>query len=240
MPTRGRKINTLIPIAGVLFVLAVLLVFYLQDNYFKSETILETTHTLVVGEPIQADDLQTVTVPASVAVHGINADYAKEIIEHWSASVPVPAGVFLQVSSISIDHPKNYVTVYITPTDMPPNIAPGDTVDLLVPSPDQKSGSSNYLPADVPVATDVAVVDIPPPTSNSNSSGLEIALPPKDVSQVAAAQGNDDIAVVFASPGQPRIPVPSYAAPAGGNTTTTVNGVTTNTGTSQTYVFSGS
>ncbi|MHB1903524.1 MAG: CpaB family protein [Ferrimicrobium sp.] len=211
MPNRGRKLNTLIPVAGVLFVLAVLLVFYLQSHYFKSESILETTHTLVAGEPLQASDLTTVTVPASAAIHGINAGYEAELIHHWSASLPIPAGSLLETTSISIDHPKGYVTVYVTPTDLPPNISPGDTIDLLVPSPTAQNAQTE-LPADIPVATDVTVVDIPP-TSGSSTPGIEVALPPLDVSKVVAAQAQDHIAVVFTSPGQPRIPIPSYAAP---------------------------
>jgi len=206
------KLNTLLPIAGVLFVLAIAGAFFIETHYFKQESILEVTQTLVAGQPIKANDLTSIVVPASAAIHGINAAYEQDILQHWSASLPIPAGSLLQTTSISIDHPKGYVTVYITPVDTPPNIAPGDTIDLLVPSP-TASNEQSVLPADIPVATDVAVIDIPTASSSSSTIGLEVALPPTDVSQVVAAQAAGHISVVFSSPNQPRIPVPSYAQP---------------------------
>lgn len=206
-----RNVKSLAALAAGLAILAMALVFYLQTHVFKEEAILETTQTLIAGQPITASDLRAISVPASVAVHGINASYAADIIAHWSPSLPIPAGSILATTSISIHHPKGDITVYITPTDMPPNASPGDTVDLLAPSPTAQN-SQTELPADIPIATDVPIIDILPSSSGS-SVGIEVALPPSDVSTVAAAQAADHIAVVFSSPGQPRIPIPSYAAP---------------------------
>jgi len=213
MPNPGRRLLvTGVSVAVLGIGVAGASVVYLDQHVFREVTVLEAAQELLPGQPLSTSQLVAVNVPAQLSTSaGLVGSGALWALTHdnYTVSVPVAPGSPLALHELAKRPPRGERVLYFTPQVAPPNLEPGSVVDILVPQPQTATGSQTpHVPYDVPVATGVTVLSVTHPQSGgSGSLGIEVALPPSEVSAAAAAATSSQCVVIFSYPGAHPVPV---------------------------------
>jgi hypothetical protein len=202
VPRRLRRRSVPLAAGGVVLVVVCALVFaegVLQAG--NRQPVLALARPVTAGQVITAADLETVQVSAAGPVSLIPASRQAEVAGS-TAAVSMPAGSLLAGSDIGTPPPvKGQVRLGIglKPGQYPPDLAPGQDVDVLATPPSSASGSSSgsgSASAALPVGEAVVLsVSLASAAGSSGDTVVEIQVPADAMPQVAAANAAGQIAL---------------------------------------------
>lgn len=192
-----------IPLAatGVLLVVVCALVFaegWIQAGH--RQPVLALARPIAAGQVITAADLQVVGVSAAGPVSLVPASRQAQVVGS-TAAVSVPAGSLLAGSDVGAPPPpagQVRVGVALKPGQYPPDLSPGQKVDVLATPASRATGSSGpggTAPA-LPVGRGV-VLSVSPASvaSASGETVVELEVPDDAMPQVAAANAAGQISL---------------------------------------------
>jgi hypothetical protein len=201
-PRRLRRRSVPLAAGGVVLVVVCALVFaegWLQAG--NRQPVLALAQPVTAGQVITAADLETVRVSAAGPVSLVPASRQAEVVGS-TAAVSMPAGSLLAGSDIGTPPPvKGQVRLGIglKPGQYPPDLAPGQDVDVLATPPSSASGSSSgsgSASAALPVGEAVVLsVSLASAAGSSGDTVVEIQVPADAMPQVAAANAAGQIAL---------------------------------------------
>jgi SAF domain len=170
--------------------------------------VLAMSRTVAAGQVITAADLTTARVSADGPVSLIPSSQEEAVAGHVAATA-LPAGSLLTVGDIGSAPPsagQAMLGVAVKAGQFPPDLAAGDTVDVLAtpagPSAGGSAGAGSSAQAALPVGRAI-VVSVNPQPGTPGTVVVELEMSQDAMPQVAAAAaaGQVDLAAVPASGG---------------------------------------
>lgn len=204
VPLRTRRRSGPLAAAGVLLVAGCALAFALTWLRAGDRVpVLAMSRTVPAGQVISADDLTTARVSADGPVSLIPASQEAAVTGHTAATA-LPAGSLLTAGDIGAAPPgtgQAMLGVAVKAGQFPPDLAAGDTVDVLATPADQAtggtSGAGSSGQAALPVGRAI-VVSVSPQPATPGMVVVELEVSQDAMPQVAAAAaaGQIDLATV--------------------------------------------
>lgn len=208
VPLRMRRRSVPLAAAGVLLVAGCALAFAIAWLRAGDRTpVLALSHSVAAGQVITATDLTVVRVSAEGPVTFVPASQEAAVAGHTAATA-LSVGSLLTTSDIgtpSMSAGQAMLGVAVKPGQFPPDLAAGDTVDVLAtPASSATGGSSGAgsAQAALPVGRAV-VVSISPQQNTPGAVVVELQVSQDAMPQVAAvaSAGQIDLAAVPAGGG---------------------------------------
>ena len=206
---QARRRSGPLAVAGVLLVAGCALAFALAWLRAGDRApVLAISRTVAAGQLITADDLTVVRVSAQGQVTLVPASQEAAVAGH-TATATLPAGSLLSPGDIGAAPPgagQALVGVAVKAGQFPPDLAAGDTVDVLATPAGPATGDSpqgSGLPAALPAGRAV-VVSVSQQQDTPGTAVVELRVPQDALPQVAAAAaaGQIDLATAAAGGGQ--------------------------------------
>jgi hypothetical protein len=207
---RTRRRSGPLAAAGVLLVAGCALAFALTWLRAGDRApVLAVSRTVAAGQVITAGDLTTARVSADGPVSLIPSSQEAAVVGHTAATA-LPAGSLLTAGDIGAAPPgtgQALLGVAVKAGQFPPDLAAGDTVDVLAtpagPSAGGSGGAGSSAQAALPVGRAV-VVSVSTQQAAPGTVVVELQVSQDAMPQVAAAAatGQIDLAAVPASGGQ--------------------------------------
>ena len=210
VPLRTRRRSGPLAAAGVLLVAGCALAFALAWLRAGDRApVLAVSRTVAAGQVITAGDLTTARVSADGPVSFIPASQESAVTGHTAATA-LPAGSLLTAGDIGAAPPgtgQALLGVAVKAGQFPPDLAPGDTVDVLAtpagPSAGGSAGAGTGAQAALPVGRALVVsVSSQPAAPGTVVVELQVSQDAMPQIAAAAATGQIDLAAVPASGGQ--------------------------------------
>ena len=206
---RVRRRSGPLAAAGVLLVAGCALAFALTWLRAGDRTpVLAMSRTVAAGQVIMAADLTTARVSAEGPVSLIPSSQEAAVAGHTAATT-LPAGSLLTAGDIGPAPPsagQAMLGVAVKAGQFPPDLASGDTVDVLAtpsgPATGGSAGAGSSAQAALPVGRAI-VVSVSPQPGTPGTVVVELEVSQDAMPQVAAAAaaGQVDLAAVPASGG---------------------------------------
>jgi SAF domain len=210
VPLRVRRRSGPLAAAGVLLVAGCALAFALTWLRAGDRTpVLAVSRTVAAGQVITAADLTTARVSADGPVSLIPSSQEPAVTGHTAATA-LPAGSLLTTGDIGPAPPpagQAMLGVAVEAGQFPPDLAAGDTVDVLAtpagPATGGPAGAGGNAQAALPVGRAI-VVSVSPQPATPGTVAVELQVPQDAMPQVAAAAaaGQIDLAAIPATGGQ--------------------------------------
>ena len=203
---RVRRRNGPLAAAGVLLVAGCALAFTLAWLRAGDRLpVLAVAHPVAAGQVLTAADLQVVRVSVGGPVTLVPASQEPDVAGH-AASTALPAGSLLAAGDIGAPPPaagQAVLGVAVKPGQYPPDLAAGDTVDVLALPGGPAGGPGPGGSGQVALPAGQAVVVSVTPQAAPGQTVVEIRVSQDAMPQVAAAaaDGQIDLAAVPAGGG---------------------------------------
>ena len=201
VPLRTRRRSGPLAAAGVLLVAGCALAFALTWLRAGDRTpVLAMSRTVAAGQVITAADLTTARVSADGQVNLIPSSQEAAVAGHVAATT-LPAGSLLTAGDIGPAPPsagQAMLGVAVKAGQFPPDLAAGDTVDVLAtPAAGGSAGAGSSAQAALPVGRAI-VVSVSPQPGTPGTVVVELEVSQDAMPQVAAAAaaGQVDLATV--------------------------------------------
>ena len=198
-PRRLRRRSVPLAAGGVALVVVCALVF--AEGWLRAgdrQPVLALAQPVTAGQVITGADLEVVRVSAAGPVSLVPASSQAQVAGS-TAAVSLPAGTLLAEGDIGTPPPlKGQVRlgVAVKPGAYPPDLSPGQDVDVLATPASSSSGSSSGAGAALPVGVAVVLsVSVPSAASGSGDTVVELQVPVDAMPQVAAASAAGQIAL---------------------------------------------
>ena len=199
---QARRRSGPLAVAGVLLVAGCALAFALAWLRAGDRApVLAISRTVAAGQLITADDLTVVRVSAQGQVTLVPASQEAAVAGH-TATATLPAGSLLSPADIGAAPPgagQALVGVAVKAGQFPPDLAAGDTVDVLATPAGPATGDSaagSGLPAGRAV-----VVLVSQQQDTPGTAVVELRVPQDALPQVAAAAAAGQIDLATVAPG---------------------------------------
>ena len=195
----GRRRQLPLVVVGVLLVLGCALAFADASLHLGSrEEVLVLAQPVAAGQVLSAGDLRSarVSTGSSLAVVPVAAEQS---VVGRRAAVALVAGALLTTSEVGAPPPVaagfDEVAVGLKPGAYPPDVAPGDRVQV-VPVASSSAGSSTAgATSGSPVAATVLAVDAAP-AGTSNPTVLSLQVATRDGGEVASLAAAGQASVI--------------------------------------------
>jgi hypothetical protein len=201
-PSRPRRRNTLLAVVGVLLVVVCAALFaagWLQAG--NRQPVLALARPVMAGQVIGSADLQVVRVSVSGPVSLLPASQEASVVGRTAAAA-LPAGSLLtsgEVGTVPLAAGQVFLGVAVKPGQYPPDLAAGQTVDVLA-TPAGSSGSSGPSLAALPVGRAI-VLSVSLAASTQGTTVVELDVSQNAMPQVAAAAASGQIALATVAAG---------------------------------------
>lgn len=210
VPLRTRRRSGPLAAAGVLLVAGCALAFALTWLRAGDRVpVLAVARTVMAGQVITVGDLTTARVSADGPVSLIPSSQEAAVTGHTAATT-LPAGSLLTAGDIGAAPPsagQAMLGVAVKAGQFPPDLAAGDTVDVLAtpagPSAGGSAGAGSSAQAALPVGRAI-VVSVSTQPGTPGTVVVELMMSQDAMPQIAAAAstGQIDLAAVPATGGQ--------------------------------------
>jgi hypothetical protein len=203
---RPRRHNGLLAMVGVLLVVvcaAVFAVGWLQAG--NRQPVLALAQPVTAGQVLTSADLQVVRVSASGPVSLLPASQEASVVGRTAAAA-LPAGSLLtagEIGAVPLAARQAFLGVAVKPGQYPPDLAAGQTVDVLA-TPSGSSGSSSSggtSSAALPVGRAI-VLSVSQQASTQGTTVVELDVSQDAMPQVAAASASGQIAIATVPAGR--------------------------------------
>jgi len=201
VPLRVRRRSGPLAAAGVLLVAGCALAFALTWLRAGDRTpVLAMSRTVAAGQVITAADLTVARVSADGPVSLIPSSQEAAVAGHVAATA-LPAGSLLTAGDVGAAPPsagQAILGVAVKAGQFPPDLAAGDTVDVLAtPAAGGSAGAGSSAQAALPVGRAI-VVSVSPQPGTPGTVVVELEVSQDAMPQVAAAAaaGQVDLATV--------------------------------------------
>jgi hypothetical protein len=172
-PASGRRRQTPLVVVGVLLVLGCALAFTDASAHLGSrQDVLVVTQPLAAGQALTAADLGSAKVTTGGGLDAVPVAQESSVVGR-AVAVPLVAGALLTPGEVGSASPvgagSDVVAVSLKTGGFPPDLAPGDRVQV-VPVVSSSSGStSGASTVGSPVAATVLAVQVAPADSDSGT-----------------------------------------------------------------------
>jgi SAF domain len=209
VPLRTRRRSVPLAAAGVLLVAGCALAFAIAWLRAGDRTpVLALSHSVSAGQVITAADLTVVRVSAEGPVTLVPASQEAAVAGHTAATT-LSVGSLITTSDIgtpSMSAGQAMLGVAVKPGQFPPDLAAGDTVDVLATPASSATGGSSGAGSSAQAALPVGravVVSVSPQQNTPGAMVVELQVSQDAMPQVAAAAttGQIDLAAVPAGGG---------------------------------------
>jgi len=198
-PHRVRRRSLPLAAGGVLLVVVCALVF--AEGWMAAgnrQPVLALAQPVVAGQVITAADLQVVRVSVAGPVSLVPASRQAQVVGS-TAAASMPAGSLLAASDIGEPAPaagQVRLGLALKAGQYPPDLSPGQDVDVLATPASSSSGSSGGTTPALPVGQGV-ILSVSPPSaaSGSGETVVEIQVSQDAMPQVAAAGATGQVSL---------------------------------------------
>ena len=194
----GRRRQLPLVVVGVLLVLGCALAFADASLHLGSrEEVLALAQPVAAGQVLSAGDLRSarVSTGSSLAVVPVAAEQS---VVGRRAAVALVAGALLTTSEVGAVPPVaagfDEVAVGLKPGAYPPDVAPGDRVQV-VPVASSSGSSTAGVTGGSPVSATVLAVDAAP-AGTSNPTVLSLQVATRDAGEVASLAAAGQASVI--------------------------------------------
>jgi hypothetical protein len=194
----GRRRQLPLVVVGVLLVLGCALAFADASLHLGSrEEVLVLAQPVAAGQVLSAGDLRTARVSTGSGLAVVPLDQEQGVVGR-RAAVALVAGALLTTSEVGAVPPVaagfDEVAVGLKPGAYPPDVAPGDRVQV-VPVASSSGSSTAGATSGSPVAATVLAVDAAP-AGTSNPTVLSLQVATRDAEEVASLAAAGQASVI--------------------------------------------
>ena len=195
----GRRRQLPLVVVGVLLVLGCALAFADASLHLGSrEEVLVLAQPVAAGQVLLAGDLRSARVSTGSGLAVVPVDQEEGVVGR-RAAVALVAGALLTTSEVGAVPPVgaafDEVAVGLKPGAYPPDVAPGDRVQV-VPVASSSAGSSTAgVTSGSPIAATVLAVDAAP-ADTSNPTVLSLQVAKRDAGEVASLAAAGQASVI--------------------------------------------
>jgi hypothetical protein len=185
----GRHRQVPLVVIGVLLVISGALAFADASLHLGSrEEVLVVTEPLAAGQVVQSGDLGTVRVSTGGGLQVVPVTEEASVVGR-PASVPLVAGALLTSAEVGASAPvgsgSDVVALGLKAGQYPPDLAPGDRVQVVPVTSSSTGTASGSASAGSPVSATVLAIDVAPADSGSPTV-FSLQVSKGDADEVAA------------------------------------------------------
>lgn len=194
----GRRRQLPLVAVGVLLVLGCALAFADASLHLGSrEEVLVLSQPVAAGQVLSAGDLRSARVSTGSGLAVVPVAAERSVVGR-RAAVALVAGALLTTSEVGAPPPVaagfDEVAVGLKPGAYPPDVAPGDRVQV-VPVASSSGSSTAGVTGGSPVAATVLAVDAAP-AGTSNPTVLSLQVATRDAGEVASLAAAGEASVI--------------------------------------------
>ena len=194
----GRRRQLPLVVVGVLLVLGCALAFADASLHLGSrEEVLVLSQPVAAGQVLSAGDLRLARVSTGSGLAVVPLDQEESVVGR-RAAVALVAGALLTTSEVGAVPPVaagfDEVAVGLKPGAYPPDVAPGDRVQV-VPVASSSGSSTAGVTSGSPVSATVLAVDAAP-ADTSNPTVLSLQVAKRDAGEVASLAAAGQVSVI--------------------------------------------